>query len=597
MLPAAMGSTGVEMVKYFREMFTPACPIGVPVREIPDNCIEAAATPDLLFSKLDDWGHEALVIPHGTTWGYYTPMGSAWNKQLTETMHDPKRQTLVEVYSGHGNSEEFRSYREVIFEPDGGVRCPEPSESYLPSCWQAGEIIRERCLEAGQGEGGERGEDECERRAADARHNYAMNDVVGHHTIKGETPDEWGDAGQCRDCFLPAFNHRPRSSVQYMMALGRSDANGEPLRFRFGFMASSDNHSARPGTGYKEYDRGDMTEMRFASFSSGILGSVDPGEPMPESISKVEIDPTAFFGTLETERQSSFFLTGGLVAAHAEGRSRSAVWEALERREVYGTSGPRILMWFDLMNPPGTRGAEVSMGSAVAMSENPVFRVRAVGSLEQLPGCPDYAEAALGDRSEPGARPRRPVGLPQLRGVAPGLALRHLDARADRPLPGDPGRLVDRRRSGRAGTGRRPQLGGPARRPSRGLLRGRSALPLLLRVRFGGREARVLCLFLGHAVVEVPGARRHSRLARLVAGRRRRVPLGLCGGRLAGAGLECQERDGSEEEDPGAHGGSIQPSGARSAAVVRGATVLPLQCEGRAHHRRLRSHRRGRPSG
>jgi hypothetical protein len=389
MLPVTMGSTGVDMVNYFREMLTPACAEGVPVRELPNDCIEVAGTPDLLFSKLDDWGHEALVIPHGTTWGYYTPQGSAWDKQLTEKMHDRERQTLVEVYSGHGNSEEFRSYREVLFEPDGDVRCPEPSESYLPSCWQAGEIIRGRCLEAGEGQA------ECERRAAEARHNYVMNDVIGHHTVRGETPDEWGDAGQCRDCFLPAFNHRPRSSVQYMMALGRTDAAGDPLRFRFGFIAASDNHSARPGTGYKEYDRADMTEMRFASFTGGILGGVDPGEPMPESVSKVEIDPTAFFGTLETERQSSFFLTGGLVAAHAEGRSRSAIWDALQRKEVYGTSGPRILMWFDLMNPPGTRGAEVAMGSEVTMSENPIFRVRAVGSLTQLPGCPDFAEAAL----------------------------------------------------------------------------------------------------------------------------------------------------------------------------------------------------------
>jgi hypothetical protein len=109
-------------------------------------------------------------------------------------------------------------------------------------------------------------------------------------------------------------------------------------------------------------------------------------QPAPE-------EERGFRGLLDVERGASFMYPGGLVAVHSEDRSRDAIWEALKAREVYGTSGPRILLWFDLLD-----GDEVAapMGSEVELAGVPRFRARAVGSRVQVPGCPDESRAALG---------------------------------------------------------------------------------------------------------------------------------------------------------------------------------------------------------
>jgi len=362
-----------------------ACPDGVGVRDLPADCREFAATPEALFAKLDDWGHDSLVIPHGTAWGVYTPALSGWEKQLAT--HDPERQILVEVYSGHGNSEEYRAWRPSTVGAGGELVCPAPSAGYLPSCWRAGELIREQCLAEGEAA------TECEARAQQARARYVAANNGGWKTAPGHASDRWLDSGQCSDCFQPAFNYRPSGSAQSMMAVRNFDP---PRRYRFGFIASSDIHTAKPGTGYKEFWRGEMTEGRGADPEMRVPAFLipDPGEPAAESVAfdlaTEEIRAMSFF---ENERANAFFYTGGLVAVHATGRARNAVFSALQRKEVYGTSGPRILLWFDLLE---SDGEVLPMGSSTRRAENPRLRVRAAGSFVQQEGCPDVAVRNLG---------------------------------------------------------------------------------------------------------------------------------------------------------------------------------------------------------
>ena len=268
------GGGGSDFARYMREQAVPECAQGVPGRDLPLDCRESVATPGELFAKLREWNVPSMVIPHGTTWGFYTPLGSSWDKQLTPEQHDPCQQKLIEVFSGHGNSEEFRRFREVVIDDDGKATCPAPADNYLPSCWRAGEIIEARCRAEGESEA------ECAERAATARQNYVdAGNNGGAATVPGAKLVDWQDAGQCRDCFQPAFNYRPRSSVQYIMSLEKPSA--APLRFRFGFIGSSDNHSGRPGTGYKEVARTEFTETRFGTFLETPIGKPrDRGRPL-----------------------------------------------------------------------------------------------------------------------------------------------------------------------------------------------------------------------------------------------------------------------------------------------------------------------------
>src|SRR5215475_4471435 len=368
--------SSLDFVTYMRTLDMPECPADLPGSAVPERpCRDWVETPEELFRKLDAWNLDAIVIPHGTTWGFYTPVGSAWDKQLRGAQHDPARQTLIEVFSGHGNSEEFRPWKEVETAADGAKSCPEPRDDYLPTCWRAGEIIRERCRAAGAAD------EDCDARAAVARQRAADLGLFGHLTVPGARPEDWLDAGQCRNCFQPAFNYRPRSSVQYILALRDFARPGRPRRFELGFVAASDNHSARPGTGYKEFARTEMTEARLTEAMIRLWGGRKAQAPAAESVA---VDPRRerlpFHLLRESERATSFFLTGGLTAVHADGRSRDAIWQALQRREVYGTSGPRILLWFDLLNPGGSGVSTLPMGGEARLAVPPIFQARAVGS-------------------------------------------------------------------------------------------------------------------------------------------------------------------------------------------------------------------------
>jgi hypothetical protein len=112
-----------------------------------------------------------------------------------------------------------------------------------------------------------------------------------------------------------------RDFVRNALKLGLS----EQLRlgvnpFKLGIIASTDTHSATPGH---------VDETHF----TGHTGNLDDG-------------PDGALATTTTIGNRALDNPGGLAGVWAEENSRDSIFDALKRRETFGTSGPRIAVRF-----------------------------------------------------------------------------------------------------------------------------------------------------------------------------------------------------------------------------------------------------------
>ena len=276
--------------------------------------------------------------------------------------HDQRYQKLLEVYSGHGSSELFDNHERIGTDESGNLYCPPATENFTPCCQQAEKITRSRCDDTSSAS--------CQEQVDSVVAEFlAKGAGTGRNVVKGTRVEDWEGCGQLQNSFQPSSMYVSKLSAQYNLALG-FDENGTPKRAKLGLIGSSDGHQARPGSSYKETNRLLRTDHKDTG-GGGI---------------------SADFYKADKE-SGAFYYTGGLVAVHATGRDRDAIWKALDNRNVYATSGDRMLVWFDLLNGPN---GIVPMGSEVIQQDSPQFRVKALGAFEQKPGCPDYATDALG---------------------------------------------------------------------------------------------------------------------------------------------------------------------------------------------------------
>ena len=56
------------------------CDLRTPSKDLPIDCYEQAITPLDLVTRLEMYESEYMVIPHGQSWGLYTPLVILWIK-------------------------------------------------------------------------------------------------------------------------------------------------------------------------------------------------------------------------------------------------------------------------------------------------------------------------------------------------------------------------------------------------------------------------------------------------------------------------------------------------------------------------------------
>jgi len=131
-------------------------------------------------------------------------------------------------------------------------------------------------------------------------------------------------------------------------------------------IGSTDTHLAAPGL---------VSEAAFVGHAAGLVTHRLETPPMPDSI---------------------WYNPGGLAVIWAEENSRDSLFEAMKRREVYGTSGPRMILRFF-----GGWGYEESMCADLDRDRNAYAGgVPMGGTLASRPEdtlAPQFMLAALAD--------------------------------------------------------------------------------------------------------------------------------------------------------------------------------------------------------
>ncbi len=124
------------------------------------------------------------------------------------------------------------------------------------------------------------------------------------------------------------------------------EAQGLGNPFRYGFIGSSDTHTAAGS-----YDETNFySKVGLLDSTAALRGSVPVSDEVLNTVGLRDADSASFYvasdGRRYLMRNTSAYGASGLAAVWAEQNTREAIYDAFRRKETFATSGPRIRVRF-----------------------------------------------------------------------------------------------------------------------------------------------------------------------------------------------------------------------------------------------------------
>lgn len=318
-----------------------------------------------------------------------TSLNDAWSRvqQQANDANDPCSFTALIGFEWSATPNFSHTHRNVIFRSDSVVPFPIDYIRY-PQVGQLWSMLDQKC----------RPEDGCD--VITVPHNTNMGDGMSFD-VESESERNIGfrtrferlvEVTQQKgtsEC-LPPFDERTNSDdcdfelyiTQHSRPKSASDfTEGEWEQMRQSYARSL------LFRGLQAFDA--SGDKKRNPLQLGFVGSTDAHTAVPGFVDEEIWQGSVFsMGDFDRVMTRSQFNPGGIVGVWAEQNTRSAIFDAMKRREVYGTSGPRIAVRFD-SNPNGSplkcdtadvpSSAEIVMGGQFVKAEGaPAFRVMAL---------------------------------------------------------------------------------------------------------------------------------------------------------------------------------------------------------------------------